>query len=70
MFMSLAQACDMRNEGESSAVEVKAPGAIVMAGGNLGPRYRIVAISGESAWIRELDRGLDSIARLDRLRVV
>lgn len=54
----------------SGCNQPKMPGAIVMAGVNNGPRYRIVAVDGENAWIRHLELGQDAIARLDRLRVV
>jgi hypothetical protein len=56
------------HDGRDSAQ--KQPGSVVRAGWNLGPLYRIVAVDGDNAWIRELDRGLDAIARVDHLHVV
>ena len=55
---------------DDSGRQDKAPGSLVRTGWNLGPLYRIVAVDGDNAWIRELDRGLDAIARVDRLHVV
>jgi hypothetical protein len=68
--MNFASALCPQHDFRTGCNQEKAPGAVVMAGRNLGPLYRIVAIDGNNAWVRELDRGVDAIAPLDRLRVV
>lgn len=68
--MNYADALCPQHDFRTGCNQPKGPGATVMAGRNLGPLYRIVAIDGDNAWIRELDRGVDAIARLDRLRLV
>lgn len=48
----------------------KGPGDRVMVGNNQGPVYEVVHIAGSNAWVRSLEQGLESLVRLDRLRLV
>ena len=65
--MSDVNGLGQQHDYGSSDGQAIGPGAVVMAGRNLGPLYRIVAVDGDNAWIRELDRGVDAIAPIGRL---
>ena len=48
----------------------KAEGSRVMIGNNRGPLYEIVHVVNQTAWIRSLANGAESLVPLDRLRTV
>ena len=42
------------------------PGDIVRTGQNQRPQFSVLAVSGDKAWVRNVDTGLDGIVDLDR----
>lgn len=44
------------------------PGDIVRAGPNLFPHFEVVAVSGDKAWVRDVQTGADHLALLARCR--
>lgn len=46
------------------------PGAIVRTGENQFPRFAVVAIDAERAWVRNVQTGADQFARTSCLRLV
>lgn len=47
-----------------------APGAVVRTGRNRWPKYRVIAVEGDKAWIRGETYGRDHVVPLRRLRRV
>jgi hypothetical protein len=47
-----------------------AAGDLVRMGQNHFPHYAVVAVNGETAWVRNVQSGEDCLARLDRCRKV
>ncbi len=45
-------------------------GDVVRMGNNLTPHYAVVAVSGEKAWVRNVQSGQDALAPLSRCRKV
>jgi hypothetical protein len=45
-------------------------GDIVRTGENLHPHFTVVAISGDKAWLRNLQSGADSLGLLSRCRKI
>lgn len=45
-------------------------GDVVRTGPNLHPQFTVVAVSGDKAWLREVQSGTDSIGLVERCRVV
>jgi hypothetical protein len=45
-------------------------GDLVRTGANLHPHFEVVAVSGDKAWVRNLQSGADSLALLDRCRKI
>jgi hypothetical protein len=45
-------------------------GDLVRTGDNLYPHYEIVAMSGDRAWIRDVQYGCDHVVPMGRLRKV
>ena len=45
-------------------------GDLVRTGPNLHPYYKVVAINGDKAWVRNVQTGADSLAFLDRCRLI
>lgn len=43
-------------------------GDLVRTGPNLYPHYRVVAVSGGMAWVRDVQTGLDGLTNLERCR--
>jgi hypothetical protein len=43
-------------------------GDLVATGANLYPRYEVVAVHGDKAWVRNVDNGSDHLAQLARCR--
>jgi hypothetical protein len=43
-------------------------GDLVATGPNLFPRFEVVAVHGDKAWVRNLDNGSDHLALLSRCR--
>ena len=41
-------------------------GDIVRAGANLYPHFRVIAVSGERAWVRDVQSGTDHIVATNR----
>ena len=42
----------------------------VTTGANVAPRYRVIAVCGDKAWIRDVERGHDCITALCRCHKV
>ena len=45
-------------------------GDIVRTGDNFHPHYRVIAVSADRAWIRDVQRGTDHVIPLDRCRPI
>jgi hypothetical protein len=43
-------------------------GDTVRTGPNLYPHYQVIAVSGETAWVRNLQTGADGLTALSRCR--
>lgn len=43
-------------------------GDLVRTSANLHPHFQVIAISGDKAWVRNVQSGQDSLAQLDRCR--
>jgi hypothetical protein len=43
-------------------------GDIVRTGENLHPQFAVIAVSGDKAWVRNVQSGVDSLALLSRCR--
>ena len=50
----------------------KAPrvGDVVRTGDNLDPRYEIIALSGDKAWVRDVQYGTDQVIPLDGMHKI
>ncbi len=46
------------------------PGDIVRSGENLYPHFEVIAVSGDTAWVRNVSTGDDHLAPLARCRKV
>jgi hypothetical protein len=46
------------------------PGDLVRTGENLHPHFEVVAVSGDKAWVRNVQNGADSLALLSRCRKI
>ena len=55
---------DVRDEPASAVL----PGDLVRTGGNLHPQYRVIAVTEDRAWIREVQRGTDHVIPIGRCR--
>jgi hypothetical protein len=44
------------------------PGDLVQTGLNHYPQFEVLAVSGEKAWVRDVQTGADHLAQLNRLR--
>lgn len=44
------------------------PGDLVRMGANLHPHYEVIAVNGETAWVRDLQSRADHLAKLSRCR--
>jgi hypothetical protein len=51
-------------------VEDIAVGDLVRTGANLFPHYKVIAINGDKAWVRNTENGTDALAELDRCRKI
>lgn len=45
-----------------------AAGDLVRTGPNLFPHFTVIAVSGDKAWVRNVQTGQDGLAQLDRCR--
>ena len=45
-------------------------GDLVRTGENFHPHFTVIAISGDKAWVRNVQNGADSLAQLDRCRKI
>lgn len=45
-------------------------GDLVRTGENFHPHFTVIAISGDKAWVRNVQNGVDSLAQLDRCRKI
>lgn len=45
-------------------------GDLVRTGENLHPHFTVIAVSGDKAWVRNLQSGADSLAILNRCRKI
>jgi hypothetical protein len=57
-------------EHEAGDVETIAVGDLVRAGPNLFPHFDVVALSGDMAWVRNVQSGLNALMPLARCRKV
>lgn len=46
------------------------PGDLVRTGPNLYPHYTVVAVSGDKAWVRNVQTGVDGLTPLVRCRKI
>jgi len=46
------------------------PGDLVRTGPNLFPHYTVIAVSGDKAWVRNVENGADGLTTLDRCRKI
>jgi hypothetical protein len=46
------------------------PGDLVRTGPNLFPHYTVIAISGDKAWVRNVENGADGLTTLERCRKI
>lgn len=53
---------------EREGVEEILPGDLVRSGDNLFPHFEVIAVSGDTAWVRNIDNGADHLAPLARCR--
>ena len=56
------------NELPGSVTAPIRPGDIVRTGENLYPHYRVIATSGDKAWVWDIQYGTDHVVRLERLQ--
>ena len=69
--MSLSSYADVFNLPRPEAPpEPVAPGDLVRTGPNLFPHYEVLAVSGDKAWVRNVQTGEDHLAAVDRCRKV
>lgn len=45
-------------------------GDLVRTGENFHPHFTVIAVSGDKAWLRNVQNGVDSLAQLDRCRKI
>jgi hypothetical protein len=45
-------------------------GDLVRTGPNLFPHFSVIAVHGDKAWVRNVQDGMDGLARLDRCRKI
>ena len=45
-------------------------GDLVRTGENYHPHFTVIAVSGDKAWVRNVQSGVDSLAQLDRCRKI
>ena len=46
------------------------PGDLVRTGPNLHPHFTVVAISGDKAWVRNVETGVDGLTAITRCRKI
>jgi hypothetical protein len=46
------------------------PGDIVRSGNNNYPQYRVIAVSGAAAWVRDVQYGTDHVVKLKDFRKI
>jgi len=46
------------------------PGDLVRTGPNLFPHYTVIAVSGDKAWVRNVENGADGLTALERCRKI
>lgn len=44
------------------------PGDMIRTGENLHPHYHLVAVNGDTAWVRNIDTGAQALTALNRCR--
>ena len=59
-----------RTEFADGATWQAAPGDLVRTGENFHPHYRVIAVTGDKAWIRDVQYGSDHIVPADRCRAI
>ena len=45
-------------------------GDVVRTGANFHPHYRLIAVSDDRAWIRDIQSGMDHVVPIDRCRKI
>lgn len=57
-------------EHDDNGAEAIVVGDVVRAGPNLFPHFHVVAVSGDMAWVRNVQSGLNALMPLARCRKV
>lgn len=68
MPLSYSDVFNLRHEREHD--EEIVVGDLVRMGQNHFPHYAVIAVNGDKAWVRNVQSGEDSLAKLDRCRKV
>lgn len=69
--MSLSSYSDVFEiEHERGYDEEIVAGDLVRCGENFHPHYTVIAVSGDKAWVRNVQNGVDSLAQLARCRKI
>jgi len=68
MPLSYSDVFNLRHEREHD--EEIAAGDLVRMGQNHFPHYAVIAVSGDKAWVRNVQSGEDCLALLDRCRKI
>ena len=45
-------------------------GDVVRTGNNFHPHYRVIAVTGDRAWIRDIQYGSDHVVPIDRCQAI
>jgi hypothetical protein len=57
-------------ETDHAPEETIREGDLVRTGPNQHPQFTVVAVSGDKAWLREVQSGVDGVAKLERCRII
>ena len=61
-----ARIVEMNELPRSHAGHVR-PGDVVRTGENLHPHYRVIAMNGDRAWVRDVQYGTDHVVQLEQV---
>ena len=69
--MSLSSYSDLFDiDHERGYDEEIVAGDLVRTGENFHPHFTVIAVSGDKAWVRNVQNGVDSLAQLSRCRKI
>lgn len=69
--MSLSSYSDVFSIGHERGYDEEiCAGDLVRTGENYHPHYTVIAVSGDKAWVRNVQNGSDSLAQLNRCRKI